>query len=379
MSDYRQRVTAIAPDTAYSHQTSTQSLRGDPSRLDDVYARLRDQVASKVVPAAALAIGDADGEIRSEAFAARSGDVSTNSMFFLASVTKPIFATAFMHLVDDGLISLEDPIIRHIPEFANGPGKADVTPWHLLTHSSGVPDFPPERIRSDRPSAAAMTQNAIDSPLRFKPGTRYEYCSASFYLLGRLIEQLTGQRYTDYLSERVLDPLGMKCTFDARKSGRRVATVHGAGVDNRITRFIVLRYLAATAVPGGGLFGTLDDLLRFGAGILRPRRESDRFVPLSPDTIELMTRDHLRGVPGLAEGEEKPIHFGLGWGKPTLMRNDLPGSRRVVSHGGAVGTRIWIDPEPGLVIVFFTNQWSGDRGPENEAIAGTYAALRGAL
>lgn len=370
-------MTAIAPDTADGPQTATQSLRRDPSRLDDVYARLREQVASKTLPAAALAIGDADGAIRSEAFAAKSSDVSTDSMFFLASVTKPIFATAFMHLVEDGLISLDEPIIRHIPEFANGPGKADVTATHLLTHSSGVPDFPPNLVR-ERPSAVAMTQNAIDSPLRFKPGTRYEYCSASFYLLGRLIEQLTGQRYTDYLSERVLDPLGMKCTFDARKSGRRVAPVHGAGVDNRITRFIVLRYLAATAVPGGGLFGTLDDLLRFGAGVLRPQLEGDRFVPLSPNTIELMTRDHLRGVPGLADGEEKPIHFGLGWGKPTLMRTDLPGSRRVVSHGGAVGTRLWIDPEAGLVIVFFTNQWSGDRTPENEAIAGTYAAMQGA-
>ena len=379
MSDYRQRVTTIAPDTAAAQPSGTKSLRRDPSRLDDVYARLREQVASKALPAAALAIGDADGEIRSEAFAAKSGDVSTDSMFFLASVTKPIFATAFMHLVEDGLISLDDPIIRHIPEFANGPGKADVTPLHLLTHSSGVPDYPPDHIRRDRPSAAAMTQNAIDSPLRFKPGTRYEYCSASFYVLGRLIEQLTGQRYTDYLSERVLDPLGMRSTFDARNTGRKVAAVHGVGVDNRITRFVVLRYLAATAVPGGGLFGTLDDLLRFGAGILRPRREGDRFVPLSPDTIELMTRDHLRGVPGLADGEEKPFHFGLGWGKPTLMRPDLPGSRRVVSHGGAVGTRLWIDPELGLVIVFFTNQWSGDRGPENEAVAGTYAALEGAL
>jgi len=359
-------------------EASAANLRSDPTRLDAVYTRLREQVLSNALPAAALAVGDAQGEIRSEAFSASGKGVSTQNMFFLASVTKPIFATAFMHLVEDGLLKLDDPIVRYIPDFANAPGKADVTPTHLLTHTSGVPDYPPDQIRRDRPSAAAMTQNAIDSPLRFMPGTRYEYCSASFYLLGRLIETLSGKTYTDYLRERVLDPLKMECTFDARKTKRPVATVHGVGVDNRLTRFIVLRYLAATAVPGGGLFGTLDDLLKFGAATLRPRREGDRWAPLSPELIELMTQDHIRGsASGNQDGEEVPMHFGLGWGKPTLMR-DLPGSRRVVSHGGAVGTRLWIDPDLDLVIVFFTNQWSADREPEHQAINGVYDALQAA-
>jgi CubicO group peptidase (beta-lactamase class C family) len=88
-----------------------------------------------------------------------------------------------------------------------------------------------------------------------------------------------------------------------------------------------------------------------------------------------MEQDQLpEGVPGNFDGEERLVHFGIGWGKPTLMRH-LPGSKRVVSHGGATGTRLWIDPDAGLVIVFFTNQWSADRGPEAEAIDGIYAAL----
>jgi CubicO group peptidase (beta-lactamase class C family) len=349
------------------------ALRRDPTKLDDVYARLRERVGSNALPAAALAVGDADGEIRSEAFAAK-GEIRTDSLFFLASVTKPIFATAFMQLVESGAISLDAPIVRYIPEFANAPGKADVTSVHLLTHTSGVPDYPPDRIRRDRPSAAAMTHHAPDTPHRFTPATRYEYCSASFDQLAPLIEQASGQRYTDYLRQRVLEPLGMLSTFDPRRSGRPIVTVHGVGVDNVLTRFLVLRYLAATAVPGGGLFGTLDDLLRFGAATLRPTRDGERYVPLSPASIELMRQDHLRGVPGTVDGEEKPVHFGLGWGKPTLMR-DIPGSKSVVSHGGAVGTRIWVDHDAGLVIVFFSNQWSPERGPENEAIAGVYGAI----
>ncbi len=323
-------------------------------------------------------MGDADGEIRKETFSTGGRSVSSDSLFFLASVTKPIVATAFMHLVDDGLLSIHDPLVRFIPEFANAPGKADVTPWHLLTHTSGVRDYPVDEIRRKRPSAADMTQMTIDAPLAFEPGTRYAYCSTSFLLLTRLIERLTGQNHVQFLRERVLDPLGMEATYDPRRMKRSIVAVQGVGVDSRLMRFIVLRYLAGIALPGGGLFGTLDDLLRFGAGTLRPRRSGDRFAPLSAESIALMQQDQFRnGVPGEFDGEERRVHFGLGWGKPTLMR-PLPGSREVVSHGGATGTRIWIDPRSELVIVFFTNQWSADRGPESEAIQGIYDAMESA-
>jgi len=363
-----------APNVVSGADSPMAALRRDPSLLDDVVERLRERVSSGALPAAAFAIGDAEGGIRSETIAADARGLSPDSLFFLASVTKPIFATAFMQLVDDGLLSLDDPLVRFIPGFANAPGKADVTCRHLLTHTSGVPDITPDMIRKLRPGAARMTQMAIDAPLRFKPGTRYEYCTATFYLLARVIERLTNDRYTDFLRTRLLEPLGMESTFDPRTSRRPAVAVQGVGVDSRLTRFLVVRYLAAAALPGGGLFGTLEDLLRFGAATLRPRREGDRYVPLSPSSIELMATDQLRGLPGVFDGQERPVHFGLGWGKPTLMR-ELAGSGSVVSHGGATGTRLWIDSEAGLVIVFFTNQWSADRGPEADAIRGTYEAL----
>jgi CubicO group peptidase (beta-lactamase class C family) len=79
-------------------------------------------------------------------------------------------------------------------------------------------------------------------------------------------------------------------------------------------------------------------------------------------------------VPGFYDGQERAVHFGLGWGKPTLMF-DLPGSPGVVSHGGATGTRLWIDPHAGLVFVFFTNRWAADRAPESAALRATYEAM----
>ena len=367
-------MTAVAQPTASPSTPHSRRLRDDPRALDAVFARLEERVRLGALPAAALAVGDADGEIRRGVASSDARGLSPDSYFFLASVTKPIFATSFMQLFDAGLLGLDDPVVEYLPEFATEPRKAKVTARHLLTHTSGVPDVPVETIRRARPSAAQMTRLAIEAPLSFEPGERYEYCTASFYLLARLIEHLTGTPYLRYFQERLLDPLEMISTFDPRGSARPIARVHGVGVDNRLTRFIVLRYLARAALPGGGLFATLDDLLRFGAATLRPRREGDRHVPLSAQTIALMMDDHLGGLRGNYDGEERAVHFGLGWGKPTLMR-ELPGSPRVVSHGGATGTRLWIDPDAEIVIVFFTNQWSADRGPEIEAVRGIYEAL----
>ncbi len=349
-------------------------LRADPTRLDRVFGQLRRRVVQdRALQAAALAIGDADGLIRRETFSV-ARPIDPDSVFFLASVTKPIFATAFMQLVESGDVGLHQPIADFEPALRGG-GRELITPWHVLTHTSGVADIQPESMRRVRPSAAQFTRMVIESPLRFEPGARYEYNSASFYLLGMLMERLSGLSYVRFLDERLQRPLGMAASFDPRRARGPVITVQNAGVDNRIARFLMVRWLARTAIPGGGLFGTLDDLLRFGAAWLRPRQSDGRLVPLRPETIELMSQDQTRGeIRGNIDGEDKPIHFGLGWGKPTLMK-EAPGSARVVSHGGATGTRIWIDPDAGLVFVFFTNRWAAERAVEAEVLRLTYQAI----
>ena len=356
---------------------ATRVLREKPARLDPVFEELERRVVAGDLDTAALAVGDADGAIRSEAFTRAKREVTPDSYFFLASVTKPIFATAFMRVVQDGLIGLDEPIARWLPEFRAG-DKSLVTARHLLTHTSGVPDVSVEELGRQRPSAARMTRVALEAPLRYRPGARYEYCTVTFYLLAALIERASGLTYREYLSRHLLEPLGMSATFDPRRAGRPIVAVQGAGVDNRFVRFLMLRFLAGAALPGGGLFGTLDDLLRFGAALLRPvSGPGGEPVPISTATFAEMARDQLGGIPGFYDGQERAVHFGLGWGKPTLMF-DLPGSPGVVSHGGATGTRLWIDPDAGLVFVFFTNRWAADRSPEAAALRGTYRAMGGA-
>jgi CubicO group peptidase (beta-lactamase class C family) len=300
--------------------------------------------------------------------------LDAESIFFLASVTKPIFATAFMQLVDEGLITLDDPIGRWLPEF-DTPQKRDVRIRHLLAHTSGIPDALPDLIRRERPSGAKLTRLALDAPLAFEPGTRWEYSSSTYYLLAEIARQLTGLAAADFLRERLLEPLGMSETgFDPRRRGRPIVPVQGVGADSPIRRFFLLRFVVALSHPGGGLFGTLDDLVRFGSGLLAPRRVADRWVPVSAETFALMTEDQSGGAPGVIGEEERPVHHGLGWAKPTL-NHPIPGSPRVVDHGGATGARLWIDPDARLVFVYFTNQWRADRGPELTALRGVYQAM----
>lgn len=354
--------------------SGTVGARLDPRLLGPVFARLEQRVADGRVPGAALAIGDAEGALRSQTFV--SGPrrrLDRDSLFFLASLTKPIVATGIMQVVEEGRLDLHAPLARYLAEF-DVPEKRRVTTWHLLTHTSGVPDIPTEFIRRRRPSAAEMTRLALTGSLRFEPGTRWEYCSASYYLMGELIRRLTGIDYVEYLQQRLFQPLGMVATFDPRRRGRPIVPIKGVGADNPLTRFLLLRYVVSIAPPGGGLFGTLDDLLTFGAALLRPRRSERGHVPLEPETVALMGEDHTRGLPGVFHGEERPVHFGLGWNKPTLM-GDVPGSAGVIAHGGATGTSLWIDPDAGLVFVYFTNQWEPDRSPQMEALAGVYEVL----
>jgi serine-type D-Ala-D-Ala carboxypeptidase len=343
--------------------------------FDPVFDVLAAEVASGRTAMAALAIGDARGPLRKQVFTAPGEPLlPADGLFFLASVTKPIFATAVMQLVEEGALSLDRPIADWLPEFTGG-GKDDVTLTHLLTHTSGVVDVLPEVLRRSRPSAARMTQLTIAAPLRFAPGTRWEYCSSAFYVLAEICRRLTGLPGPEFLRQRLLAPLGMNdTTFDPRRSSQPLMPVRGVGADNRLRRFLLIRYMASIAHPGGGLFATLDDLLRFGAALLSPRRDGARWLPVSASTFELMGEDHVRGVSGEYNDEVRPVHHGLGWSKPTVMK-DVPGSARTVDHGGATGTRLWIDPDAGLVFVFFSNRWDADRGPEMAALNATYRAL----
>ena len=348
----------------------------DPGRLDRAFELVRMQVERGEVPVGILGLARSDGVVRIEAF---GPEVRPDSVALIASITKPIVATAIMQLVEAGRCSLRAPVRHYLPEFQpappgpNLPGGELVTTWHLLTHTSGIADppdaLPPGRMRRDE-----FLGYALRAPLRFVPGTRYEYASVTFYLLGEILRRLGGPDYPEYLAAGIFRPLGMPDTTfdpaDAAKDGRVIwPRFVGVPVDETDE---LTRWLISVVMPGGGLWSTATDLLRFGRAILAGGT-LDGVRIVGRRSVELMTREQTAGVREAGMPPRNPT-YGLGWGLPGLD-GALPVSRSAFGHGGATGTRLLVDPEADLVAVYLTTVWGADDRHALEAIGAAWSAL----
>lgn len=348
-----------------------------PSRPDLSAARAAADaaVAEGHLPATVFGVSDVRATLGRHAVGGPlDRDVDTSTLFFWASVTKPVVATAAMQLVDEGRLDLGSPVSRYVPEFRGG-ARDRVTAWHVLTHTSGLTDVPIEMLRRERPSYAQLVRKVCREEPAFEPGTRYAYASDPWYLVAEIIARLTGMPFAEALRRRLLDPLGMRSvTFDPRGRGRQVSMVHGVPMRNRVVRALILRFLARATLPGGGLFGNLEDLLRFGRAML-PRTEAGAGPRiLSGRAIDEMTRDQTRGIPWVGQdGTSQPVHVGLGW---RLRPSGAPGSARSFTHGGKSGARLWVDPEAGLVFAFLTNLWDAPDEPAFAVLDEVYRAWR---
>jgi CubicO group peptidase (beta-lactamase class C family) len=315
------------------------------------------------------------------------------TIFRIYSMTKPITSIAFMMLVEDGLVSLDDPVKKFIPQWRNlhvlpdasgeasGAVPADMQIVDLLRHTSGltscfqrgspVDDMYRER-RIDTRTRNSSLKHTVDQlaqvPLRFAPQTKWNYSIATD-VLGYLIEQLSGCSLAQFFEQRIFAPLGMTDTsFDLPhdKVERFAALYRGAaqGGLELVDAPANSEYLVAATQysGGGGLVSTLDDYYRFcqmllNAGSLNGRRIIGR------KTLELMTANHLPGgvdleslaVSSFAETSFKGIGFGLGFAM-TLDPDKalLQGNAGDFFWGGAAGTYFWVDPKEALIVIFMT-------------------------
>jgi CubicO group peptidase (beta-lactamase class C family) len=338
-------------------------------RLQTAFDRVNESVQKGELHCGVLAVANRHETIRCEAFTRPDGDqVKQDSIFLLASISKPITATAVMQLVERGLLVLHAPLTRYLPEFAQ-PLKLPVTTWNLLTHTSGMEEGAWDAALNEAQAPqSAWFPAACKSGLHFVPGTRYEYCTLTFHVLGELLARLGGMPYPEYLYKNVFEPLGMTDTsFDPgpAKQDREVRVYGDIGTS--------IAHFKSRQNPGGGLWSTAADLIAFGQAYLNGGKLGD-FHLLSPATIEWMTHDHVAGLIKIREGQPQPAHYGLGWGKSTLD-NTLPGSARVFEHGGATGTLLWIDPDYDLLYVFLTNHWGMETHIQHAALQAVYRAF----
>jgi CubicO group peptidase (beta-lactamase class C family) len=273
--------------------------------------------------------------------------------------------------VDEGRLDVHAPLVRYLPELDGGAGV--VSAWHVLTHTSGLPDIPVETLRKKRPTYQNSLAFVGASQPAWPPGSRYEYNSAAWVLLSEAMARLSQMPFADALEQRLTRPLGMADTnFDPRQQRSRVVPVRGSRMDNRLVQELLLRFLARAQMPGGGLFGSLPDLLRLGRALLPADGTSGGPRVLSGTAIDEMGRSQADGLTHQGQdGRLHEIRQGLGWRKP---QREWPGSERAFTHGGISGGRLWVDPEVGFAFAFLTNLWQAPLEPAIEILEAVYRA-----
>jgi beta-lactamase class C len=338
------------------------------------------QVDEWIAPHGAPGVGAAvwsGGEIVAERYAgeAREGvPVTHETLFPLASVTKPVSAATFMTLVDAGTISLDEPVGRHLPEFRAGPpaGSEGADPTlerlrptigarQLLCHVSGLPeDLGPRESRyQDRATIETVIDQMCKLPLISAPGDELRYSNVGYGVMARLTERVSGEPFWRTAQDRLLEPLGIRDIIadPTDLALRRVAHLADTSHPETDIETYNSAYWRSLALPWGGLFGTPRDAARFAASFLP---SGERF--LSEAATNFMTTDQTMGVPGGVESAKvrwDPGRWGLGWEVKGEKRRHWTGdltSPRTFCHFGHAGTLLWGDPERDLALAVFANR-----------------------
>jgi len=299
--------------------------------------------------------------------------MTADTVFWIASMSKPITATALMMLVESGDVKLDDPVETYLPDFTNvrlaayrddthlllrRPGRP-VTVRDTLCHVSGLPFCSyVEHPTLDRLTLAESVRSYATTPLNTEPGTKMEYSNAGINIAGRIIEVVGGMPYETFLDQRLFGPLGMPDTtfWPTPDHLKRLATAYkpnDAKTGLETYKIEQLTYpldgRTRTPMPAGGLFSTAADMARFGMAILRGGELAGRRI-LRDETVREMLTPQSLAYPAV----ENP--WALGWWSDGAK----------AGHGGALSTNLEIDPPSGLVTVYLI-QHAGFHGNAGEA------------
>jgi serine-type D-Ala-D-Ala carboxypeptidase len=357
-----------------------------PDRMQHIADLGQKWVAEGVTPALVLVAAHKGVVVLHEAFGRlRPGDdgppLPLNAIFPMASLAKPVTATAAMCLVEDGLLGLNRPVREYVPEFT-GEGKDAVMVHHLLTHTSGLREqdladarfssatfratgapLESRRAADELPPTPPHQHPAIHEylaqryavPLQTAPGAEMVYSSYGYNLLGEIIGRLSGKPLGEFATERIFAPLDMRDTSYALPEVRRHRLV-GRPPDASTLHLVTPERLE-TPWPASGLFSTAPDMAAFAQMFLDGGRGGDARV-LSPAAVAAMTRNQIPGV-SLTFGPEvfPEASWGLGWqvqGNRRAIRGGSLCSPTAFGHNGSGGVYLWADPTHELAGVYLS-------------------------
>ena len=390
-----------------------ESVGFSSERLERLHANMQKQVDDKKLAGVVTLLARHGKVVEEKAYGKKDietgSPMTTDSIFRIFSMTKPITGVAMMMLYEEGKWVPSEPISKYIPEFKNLKVYAGVDkdgkmiledPIHpptigeLMTHTAGFTygvfgRTPVDKMYSDQQILGSDTlQSMIDklakTPLLYQPGTKWVY-SISMDIQGYLIEKMSGKTLPEFMQQRILGPLKMKDTgfFVPKEKRSRFAANYGSDADGKLisspaegnspkTNYSEQPGLAS---GGGGLTSTAEDYLRF-AQMLLNRGELDGVRLLAPDTVKLMTANHL--TPALINGgysiAQTTMRPGLGWGYDCAVFYDPLAANEIVGKdtfywNGAADTWFWVDPTNDLIFIGMTQRMAGHGWPDTEQLS----------
>ena len=349
-----------------------------PARLQRLLQCLQSEVDSQRLPGAVALVARHGKVALFESLGQRDPAsaiaMTSDSIFRIYSMTKPLVSVAVMMLMEQGKLLLSDPVARYLPEYAQQKVgfeqggqltleavKQPATVQDLLRHTAGLTyeflgtadvqrQYASEQIASRERSNAEFSQVLAALPLMHQPGSVWEYSRATD-VLGRLVEVISGQSLGEYLRQQIFVPLGMVDT------GFHVPAVHHPRIAEPFAddpdggvpmRLLDPRRVPAMESGGGGLMSTALDYARFLQFMLN-RGELHGQRLLGAQTVDFMTADHLGGIPATGDLLPPGHGFGLGFAVRTAAGlAPVPGSVGLYYWGGIAGTTFFVDPAQDL-------------------------------
>ena len=348
----------------------------DEPTLPGIGAAMQEMVAKNEVTGAVTVVVAKDKLLHIEgtglADVAAKRAMTPDTLFWIASMTKPITGTAVLMLQDEGKLNVADRVAKYLPEFANlktPSGKpANLTITQILTHTSGLGEATGPAAKGTK-TLADLVPLWLAAPMQYEPGAKWSYTQSGINAAARIVEVVSGMSFDAFLRQRLFDPLGMKDTTfyptDAQRA--RLVTAYAKNKDTGALEAVPPRADFGTRnhppQGNGGLFSTAPDYARFcqmllGGGSLEGRRY------LSENAMKFLTTPQTGDLPvGFFQNDtygQRGANYGWGLGT-CILRTPHEGVAAMLSpgsygHGGAWGTQAWIDPVRGIACVLMVQR-----------------------
>jgi CubicO group peptidase (beta-lactamase class C family) len=345
---------ALIAGCASAPSRPTSIARGDYASTQAYITRLIEHgMAQNKVTGLSIALIDDQRVVWSQGFGyadlARQTPATANTLYRVASVSKVFTDTAAMQLAERGLLNIDQPVQKVLPNFApmTRQPQAAITPRQLMTHHSGLPRDKGHSFQADAPDSFTEVVGYLNqTPVAYPPGHTFNYSNLSLSLLGSVVQSASGTPFAQHMQQSVLTPLGMAdSSFSAEPSASaRMSLGYKQGA--------VQKEWPLRDVPAGGLNSSTLDLARFVSMVFAQGKSGDKQI-LKPETVTEMLRPQNSAVP-----LDLNFSVGLGWMLSTLGQSTLQNAGPVAHHGGAIGmfrSQMYLLPQHKLGVVVLAN------------------------